>query len=158
MNRCHLPAMATSYGRYTPDITQMCSAARNSEMYHKHCSKFLGSNIMGYNRHNKRGDSTHAEVAAITNFISLYRKKGYNDRQIRSKLGKHTLFIIRVNNDRESAKTNPCRYSMPCSDCICALKNFGVKNVVVTSDNGELLTIRCSQLTEGVTTSGRRPR
>lgn len=113
---------------------------------------------MGYNRHDTMGGSVHAELAAIETFIAVYRRKGYNDMQIRSKLRKHTLVIIRVNNDRTAAKSNPCRYSMPCTDCISALKAYGIKQIAITTDDGDICTFRCSQLGDGVISSGRRKR
>ena len=37
------------------------------------------------------------EVNTITKYIELYRRKGYKDGDIRRKLGKETLVVIRIN-------------------------------------------------------------
>jgi hypothetical protein len=95
-----------SFGRYSPDIKLMQETARNSEMHHQHCAMFLDIKISGYNRYNRYSNTTsiHAETVAINNFVFYYRKKGYKDEQIRRKLKKHSLLIIRINNDVDTIR------------------------------------------------------
>lgn len=148
-----------TFGRYNPDISRMCITAKKSEMQQKHCAMFLGTDIYGYNRHyniNNTKGTIHAEVDAIENFIFYHQKKGYNDDQIRRKLKKHTIIIMRINNDTEMSKINPCRYSMPCSDCIKTLQIYGVKNVAITTDSGIIEITKSHNLGSGILSSGRR--
>ena len=148
-----------SFGRYTPEIYRMCNTAKRSIMQQKHCAMFLGTDIFGYNRHDNIGKTKgtiHAEVDAIENFISQHQKRGYNNEQIRRKLKKHTMVIMRMNNDTEGFKMNPCRYSMPCADCIKILQAYGIKAVAITTDNGNVEIIKSNDLGEGLQSSGRR--
>ena len=147
-----------SFGRYSPDIKLMQETARNSEMHHQHCAMFLDIKISGYNRYNRYSNTTsiHAETVAINNFVFYYRKKGYKDEQIRRKLKKHSLLIIRINNDVDKAKKQPCRYSMPCTDCINNLNTHGIKQIIITTDDGKLESIRKNNYGDGIASSGRR--
>ena len=147
-----------SFGRYSPDIKLMQETARNSEMHHQHCAMFLDIKISGYNRYNRYSNTTsiHAETVAINNFVYYYRKKGYKDEQIRRKLKKHSLLIIRINNDVDKAKKQPCRYSMPCTDCINNLNTHGIKQIIITTDDGKLESIRKNDYGDGIASSGRR--
>ena len=148
-----------AYGRYSPDISRMCTSARRSEMRQKHCAMFLGTDIIGYNRHDNMGSikgTIHAEAAAIQNFIYTHQKKGYDADYIRRKLKKQTLFVMRINNDAETFDSNPCRYSMPCTDCIKILHYYGIKKIVITTDSGSVEFMRSKELGEGVMSSGRR--
>ncbi len=149
----------TSLGRYINDISKMCHTAKRSEMQQKHCAMFLGTDIYGYNRHDNIGNTKgtiHAEVDAIENFIFYHQKKGYTNDHIRRKLKKHTMVIMRMNNDTEMFKINPCRNSMPCSDCIRILQFYGVKTVAITTDNGNVEFTKSKNLGEGILSSGRR--
>jgi pyrimidine deaminase RibD-like protein len=149
----------SAYGRYSPDISRMCNSAKRSEMRQKHCAIFLGTDIIGYNKHDNIGNikgTIHAEATAIQNFIYYYKKKGYDADYIRRKFKKQTLFVMRMNNDAETFDINPCRYSMPCSDCIKILQHYGIKKVVITTDGGNVECKRSKELGEGVMSSGRR--
>ena len=48
-------------------------------------------------KNGKIATTIHAEVNTINKFIELHRKKGYKDSDIRRKLGKQCLIVIRIN-------------------------------------------------------------
>ena len=153
------PPKGTNYGRYIPDISKMCNSAKRSEMRQKHCAMFLGTDIIAYNRHDNFGSikgTIHAEAAAIQNFIYSHQKRGYDYDYIRRKLKKQTLFVMRINNDATTFDENPCRYSMPCTDCIKILNYYEIKKVIITNDCGQVEFFRSKELGEGIMSSGRR--
>ena len=66
------------------------------------------------------------------------------------------MLIIRINNDVDKAKKQPCRYSMPCTDCINNLNTHGIKQIIITTDDGKLESIRKNDYGDGIASSGRR--
>ena len=146
------------FGRYSSDIKMMLDEAKNSEMHQQHCAMFLDIKISGYNRYNRYSNNTsiHAEDDAINNFVFYYRRRNCNVDKIRRKLKKHSLLIIRINNNVKTYKNQPCRYSMPCTDCINKLNIHGIKQIIITTDDGMLECIRKNDYGDGIGSSGRR--
>jgi hypothetical protein len=78
----------------------------------------------------------HAEVNTINKYIALYRKKGYKDADIRRKLGKQCLIVVRINNNKNSSI--PFTNSAPCNQCIEYLKQYNIQKIIYSIDDGSL--------------------
>ena len=85
----------------------------------------------------KLSNTIHAEVNTILKYIDLYRRKGYKDSDIRRKLGRETLTVIRINKiniDIEMQFKN----SAPCSNCVKFLKQYNIQKIIYSIDDGNL--------------------
>ena len=96
----------------------------------------------------------HAEVNIINKYISLYRRKGYKDSDIRRKLNKECITVIRINNNKNS--NIPFTNSAPCSQCIQYLKTYNIKKINYSLNDGSLHFERVKDLGEGRLSRGNR--
>ena len=87
-------------------------------------------------KNGKIAHTMHAEVNTINKYIALYRKKGYKDSDIRRKLGKQCLIVVRINNNKNAEF--PVTNSAPCSDCIQYLKQYNIQKIIYSIDDGNL--------------------
>lgn len=95
-------------------------------------------------KNGKTASTIHAEVNTINKFIELHRKKGYKDSDIRRKLGKQCLIVIRINTkiDRDNSLKN----SAPCSNCVKFLQNNNIHKIIYSMDDGTLHFSRVKDL------------
>ena len=96
----------------------------------------------------------HAEVAALLNYVYLLRRRGYKESDIRRKLGKECLVVVRINNDKNSPI--PFKNSAPCSDCITKLRAYNIQKIMYTLDDGTFHFERVRDLGEGRLSRGAR--
>jgi len=96
----------------------------------------------------------HAELNIIKKYISLYRRKGYKDSDIRRKLNKECITVIRVNNNKHSNIS--FINSAPCSQCIESLKKYNIKKINYSLNDGSLHFERVKNLGEGRLSRGNR--
>jgi hypothetical protein len=95
-------------------------------------------------KNGKTATTIHAEVNTINKFIELHRKKGYKDSDIRRKLGKQCLIVIRINTkiDRDNILKN----SAPCLNCVKFLQNNNIHKIIYSMDDGTLQFSRVKDL------------
>jgi len=93
-------------------------------------------------KNGKTAITIHAEVNTINKFIELHRKKGYKDSDIRRKLGKQCLIVIRINIKIDRGLTN----SAPCANCVNFLKNNNIHKIIYSLDDGTLHFSRVKDL------------
>jgi len=108
-------------------------AAIYSDLKQQHASILIDDDmiITGYN-HFCSGKTTitvHAEEDAINNFITLCRKKYFDDAYIRRRLRRALLITVRVKN-------GIIKCSAPCQNCIEIIKSYGIRQIIY-SDNDE---------------------
>lgn len=96
----------------------------------------------------------HAEVAVLLQWVYLLRRRGYKDADIRRKLGKECLVVVRINNDKSSSI--PFKNSAPCSECITTLKHYNIQKIMYSLDDGTFHFERVRDLGEGRLSSGAR--
>ena len=96
----------------------------------------------------------HAEVGALVNWVYLLRRRGYKDADIRRKLGKECLIVVRINNDKSSSI--PFKNSAPCSECIAKLRQYNIQKIMYSLDDGTFHYERVRDLGEGRLSSGAR--
>ena len=92
-------------------------------------------------KNGKLSNTIHAEVNTIIKYIELYRRKGYKDTDIRRKLGKETLIVVRFNTI-----ANQFKNSAPCANCIQYLKQFNIQKIMYSIDDGSLQFSRVKEL------------
>jgi len=109
-------------------------------------------------KNGKISSTIHAEVNTINKFIELYRKKGYKDADIRRKLGKQCLIVIRINTkiDRNNNNNNTLRNSAPCSECVKFLQNNNIHKIIYSLDDGTLHFSRVKDLDKTHLSRGQR--
>ena len=105
-------------------------------------------------KNGKTAHTIHAEVNTINKYIALYRKKGYKDADIRRKLGKQCLIVVRINTNKHSDFT--FINSAPCSKCIQYLKQYNIQKVIYSIDDGNLQFERVKDLIEKHISRGQR--
>ena len=105
-------------------------------------------------KNGKIAHTKHAEVNIINKYIALYRKKGYKDADIRRKLGKECMILVRINNNENS--DIPFCNSAPCSHCVQYLKQYNIQKIIYSVDNGHLKFERVKNLTETHLSRGQR--
>jgi len=93
-------------------------------------------------KNGKIATTIHAEVNTINKFIELHRKKGYKDSDIRRKLGKQCLIVIRINTKMDRVLTN----SAPCLNCVHFLKNNNIQKIIYSLNDGTLQFSRVKEL------------
>jgi|TARA_Y100000389_G_C17367500_1_gene467126 deoxycytidylate deaminase len=96
----------------------------------------------------------HAEVAVLLQWVYLLRRRGYKDADIRRKLGKECLIVVRINNDKSSSI--PFKNSAPCSECITKLRQYNIQKIMYSLDDGTFHFERVRDLGEGRLSSGAR--
>jgi len=96
----------------------------------------------------------HAEVNTINKYIALYRKRGYKDADIRRKLGKQCLIVVRISNDKNTECS--VKNSAPCRDCIKYLKQYNIQKIIYSIDDGNLHFERVKNLEETHISRGQR--
>ncbi len=116
----------------------------------------------------KISNTIHAEVNTITKYIDLYRRKGYKDIDIRRKLGKETLVVIRIaknienhlenhiDNHIDNHTENQLKNSAPCSECIKFLKKYNIQKIIYSVDDGSLEFSRVKDLDDTHISRGQR--
>ena len=111
-------------------------------------------------KNGKLSNTIHAEVNAITKYIELYRRKGYKDGDIRRKLGKETLVVIRINKNvgDENRIDNQFKNSAPCAECIKYLKHYNIQKIIYSIDDGSLQFSRVKELDDTHISRGQRAR
>jgi len=87
-------------------------------------------------KNGKIAHTMHAEVNTINKYIALYRKKGYKDADIRRKLGKQCLIVVRINTNKNAEF--PITNSAPCGECIQYLKQYNIQKIIYSIDDGNL--------------------
>ena len=108
-------------------------------------------------KNGKLSNTIHAEVNTITKYIELYRRKGYKDGDIRRKLGKETLIVIRINkNGGNGGNNNEFKNSAPCAECIKFLKNYNIQKIIYSIDDGSLHFSRVKELDDTHISRGQR--
>ena len=111
-------------------------------------------------KNGKLSNTIHAEVNTITKYIELYRRKGYKDGDIRRKLGKETLIVIRINkngvdNNRVDIE-NQFKNSAPCAECVKFLKHYNIQKIIYSIDDGSLQFSRVKELDDTHISRGQR--
>jgi uncharacterized protein YijF (DUF1287 family) len=108
----------------------------------------------------KISNTIHAEVNTITKYIDLYRRKGYKDIDIRRKLGKETLVVIRIAKNIDTHIENHIEHKMknsaPCSECITFLKKYNIQKIIYSIDDGSLEFSRVKNLDNTHISRGQR--
>ena len=108
-------------------------AAIYSDLKQQHASILIADDmvISGYNHFcfGKTTIAVHAEEDAINNFITLCRKKYFDDAYIRRRLRRAVLITVRVKNDI-------IKCSAPCQNCIEIIKSYGIRQIIY-SDSDE---------------------
>ena len=105
-------------------------------------------------KNGKIATTIHAEVNTIQKYIELHRKKGYKDADIRRKLGKQCLTVIRINTklnrdrdrDRDMDRDSTLKNSAPCSECVKFLQNNNIHKIIYSLDDGTLYFSRVKDL------------
>ena len=105
-------------------------------------------------KNGKIAHTMHAEVNTINKYIDLYRKRGYKDSDIRRKLGKQCMIVVRINNNKNSEI--PFTNSAPCTQCIAVLKQYNIKKIMYSIDNGTLHFERVKNLDSTHISRGQR--
>jgi hypothetical protein len=106
-------------------------------------------------KNGKIATTIHAEVNTINKFIELHRKKGYKDSDIRRKLGKECLIVIRINKiNTEFDKS--LKNSAPCANCVNFLKNNNIHKIIYSIDDGTLQFSRVRDLEDTHLSRGQR--
>jgi len=111
-------------------------------------------------KNGKVSNTIHAEVNTIIKYVDLYRRKGYKDIDIRRKLGKETLVVIRIakkiDTHLDTNKENQLKNSAPCSECIKFLKKYNIKKIIYSIDDGSLEFSRVKELDNTHISRGQR--
>ena len=111
-------------------------------------------------KNGKLSNTIHAEVNTITKYIELYRRKGYKDGDIRRKLGKETLIVIRINknggDDNRINIDHKFKNSAPCAECIKFLKHYNIQKIIYSIDDGSLQFSRVKELDDTHISRGQR--
>ena len=111
-------------------------------------------------KNGKIATTIHAEVNTIQKYIELHRKKGYKDADIRRKLGKQCLIVIRINTKLNRGRdedgdrdrdfdfniNNTLKNSAPCSECVKFLQNNNIHKIIYSLDDGTLYFSRVKDL------------
>ena len=103
-------------------------------------------------KNGKIATTIHAEVNTIQKYIELHRKEGYKDADIRRKLGKQCLTVIRINTklnrdrDRDMDRDSTLKNSAPCSECVKFLQNNNIHKIIYSLDDGTLYFSRVKDL------------
>ena len=110
--------------------------------------------VEGKNGKNANQLTTHSEQNVIDKYIKLYRRKGYKDDDIRRKLGKQCIIVVRISNDKnvDTIITN----SAPCSQCVKCLKKNNIKKIIYSLDDGTLQFSRVRDLDDTHISRGQR--
>jgi len=116
------------------DIVNLAKkAAIYSDLKQQHASILIADDmfISGYNHFGfgKAIITVHAEEDAINNFITLCRKKYFDDAYIRRRLRRALLITVRVKN-------GIIKCSAPCQNCIEIIKSYGIRQIIY-SDKDE---------------------
>jgi len=102
-------------------------AAIYSDLKQQHASILIIDDmiISGYNHFccGKTNIAVHAEEDAINNFITLCRKKYFDDAYIRRRLRRALLITVRVKN-------GIIKCSAPCQNCIEIIKSYGIRQII----------------------------
>ena len=106
--------------------------------------------MVGKNGKNANQLTTHSEENVINKYINKYRRKGYNDDDIRRKLGKQCIIVVRISND------NIITNSAPCANCIKCLKNNNIKKIIYSLNDGTLQFSRVKDLDDTHISRGQR--
>ena len=96
----------------------------NSELLNKHASSLCDGDCL-YNTYNSNSESIHAEERALKKAYNRYINKNMSPHRIRSKFRKHTLTVVRLNNDKTSSQL--FKNSMPCVKCVELMRQYCVK-------------------------------
>ena len=114
-------------------------AAIYSDLKQQHASILIADDmiITGYNHYYGSNGNTyskacitvHSEEDAINNFITLCRKKYFDDAYIRRRLRRALLITVRVKN-------GIIKCSAPCQNCIEIIKSYGIRQIIY-SDSDE---------------------
>ena len=116
------------------DIVNLAKkAAIYSDLKHQHASILITDDmiITGYNhyRSSKMTIMVHAEEDVINNFITLCRKKYFDDAYIRRRLRRALLINV-------CFKNGIIKCSAPCQHCIEIIKSYGIRQIIY-SDRDE---------------------
>jgi len=125
-------------------LDKLVECATKGELLQKHSAGLAGSgcrhigcirrNHYEVSKYSNDDPSVHAEIDSIKKFIQHENTRSYNDAKIRRKLRKLKLFVIRLNN--VTGYENEFRNSAPCFHCLSALRNYGIKKIVFSTDEG----------------------
>ena len=107
-------------------------------------------------KNGKIANTIHAEVNTIQKYIESYRKKGYKDSDIRRKLGKQCLIVIRINTKIDNGVVNVFKNSAPCSKCVEFLKQNNIHKIIYSLDDGTLHFSRVKDLDDTHISRGQR--
>jgi len=110
--------------------------------------------VGGKNGKNANQITTHSEENVIKKYINTYRRKGYNDNDIRRKLGKQCIIVVRINNDKNN--DNIITNSAPCSNCIKFLKKNNIKKIIYSLNDGTLQFSKVKHLDDTHISRGQR--
>jgi tRNA(Arg) A34 adenosine deaminase TadA len=125
-------------------LDKLVECAAKGELLQKHAAGLAGSgcrhigcigrNHYEVSKYSNNDPSVHAEMDVIKKFIQHENSRSYNDAKIRRKLRKLKLFVIRLNN--VAGCENEFRNSAPCFHCLSALRNYGIKKIAFSTDEG----------------------
>jgi len=131
--------------------------AYKSEMYHQHGAVlFNGHRVLGlgYNRIDRcktqvrETFSTHAEQDCIQRFSNVI-KKGTKKYKNMSNVKNYDILVVRIN------KSGSLVNSRPCDDCIRRLQLLGVNRIYYSSDKGDVVREKLSEMRLGHVSSGK---
>ena len=110
---------------------------------------------MRVKKNGKLSNTIHAEVNTIIKYIDLYRRKGYKDSDIRRKLGRETLIVVRISKINIDIENN-FKNSAPCSNCVKFLKQYNIQKIIYSIDDGSLQFSRVKELDDTHISRGQR--
>lgn len=85
--------------------------------------------------------SIHSEISALIALERKMSKSSYSIKDIRRKMKKITLYVIRVN------EINQLRNSAPCAHCLYWIQKLGIKRIVYSIDENTYVSSNPNHLT-----------
>ena len=135
--------------------------AIKSPCLQKHgCIAVINGNILGKGHNHYRTNTRdgfvknsctcHAEMAALRDaYKNLNLKGDFNFSNVK-KFKKITIYITRID------KTNNCKESGPCMDCLGVIKKLKIKRIIYSTDNNEFVICKPEKYAISYEASGRR--
>ncbi len=85
--------------------------------------------------------SIHSEISALIALERKMAKSSYSIKDIRRKMKKITLYVIRINEQ------NQLRNSAPCAHCLYWIQKLGIKKIVYSIDDDTYISSNPNHLT-----------
>jgi hypothetical protein len=143
-------------------VAQLSEHAQNSRLTHRHAAGVIAKHRLasiGVNHDRYTVSATeivsvHAEAAAVLgylNFQHLYlSRRGILGKNVNQGLGGLTIVVIRLAGSGKLAN------SKPCNACIDFMKVLGIKTVIYSNDEGQLIKEKLTDIESTHETLGNR--